>query len=147
MPLLIGGPVFTSHCPQCCDGVLVASNEQSRSLTHFLPQSVGVSGWFSRGFLSHMGRLYGWGDFPISLLGGGPQSWLSCPLISLALESIEIACGVSLWSTCFRPPQREFLCSTALEINQMVVSSQLVSKSCVPYTHHVRILCLARQAV
>ena len=82
MPLLIGGPVFTSHCPQCCDGVLVASNEQSRSLTHFLPQSVGVSGWFSRGPLSHMGRLYGWEKGRVTLSRRGAVDTLcdqSCP--------------------------------------------------------------------
>ena len=88
---------------------------------HFLPQSVGVSGWFPRGLLSHIGRLYGWTDSPISL-GGGPQSWL-CSLISLALESIEIARCVSRLSTgphhLVPDPQREFWCSTALEIIQM----------------------------
>ena len=70
-----------------------------------------------------MGRLYGWGDSPITPPGGGPQSWLFCPLISLALESIEIARGVSRWSTGSRhpvpDPQREFWCTTALEIIQM----------------------------
>ena len=68
-----------------------------------------------------MGRLHGWGDSPITPVGGGLQSWLFCPLISLALESIEIARGVSRWSTGSRHPvpQREFWCSTALEIIHM----------------------------
>ena len=78
-------------------GVPVASNEGSRSLNHhfLLPQSVGVSGWFSRG-PSHIWNVFTGGEIlPFFLLVGGLQSWLFCPLISLALESIEIARGVS----------------------------------------------------
>ena len=131
----------TSHCPQCSDSNLTfvldcssnvhwtwCSRCQQRGVevprSPFpVPQSVGVSGWFSRGPFSHMGRLYGWGDSPITPPGGGPQSWLFCPLISLALESIEIARGVSRWSIGSRHPvpnpQREFWNPTALEIIQM----------------------------
>ena len=105
-------------------GVPVASNEGLKSFNHhFLCPNLWVSGWFSQGPLSQMGRLYGWGNFAISPPGGGPQSWLFCPLISLALESIGIARGVSRQSTGSRhpvpDPQRDFWCSTALEIIQM----------------------------
>ena len=44
-----------------------------------------VPSWFLHGPLSTMGRLYGWSESPIPPLGSGPQSWLFCPLISLAL--------------------------------------------------------------
>ena len=37
----------------------------------------------------HDGRLYGWGQSPISPPGNGSQSWLFCPLISLALAAAE----------------------------------------------------------
>ena len=137
------GHPFTTHfhCPQCSDSNLTFVLDCSSNV-HWtwcsrcqqrgvevpqsplpVPQSAGVSGWFSRGPLSQMGRLYGWRDSPISPPGGGPQSWLFCPLISLALESIEIARGVSRWSTGSRhpvpDPQCEFWRSTALEIIQM----------------------------
>ena len=129
----------TSHRPQCSDSNLTfvldcSSNvhwtwcSRCQQLGDEVPQSTTscpnlwvCQVWFPRGLLSHMGRLYGWRDSPISL-GGGPQSWL-CPLISLALESIEIARCVSRLSTgphhLVPDPQREFWCSTALEIIQM----------------------------
>ena len=105
-------------------GVPVASNEGLKSLNHhFLCPNLGVC---QAGFPeapSHLWGVFTDGDSPISPPGGGPQSWLFCPLISLALESIEIARGVSRWSTGSRhpvpDPQREFWCSTALEIIQM----------------------------
>ena len=132
----------TSHCPQCRDSSLTFVVDCSSNAHHWtwcfrcqqrgvvgvvqspsvVPQLVGVPGWFSRAPLSQMGRLYGWGDSPISLPGCGPQSWLFCPLISLALESIEIARGVPRWSTGSRHPvpdlQRDFWRSSALEIIQ-----------------------------
>ena len=36
-----------------------------------------------------MGRLYGWGQSPISPPGNGSQSWRFCPLISLALAAAK----------------------------------------------------------
>ena len=50
------------------------------------------------------GRLYGWGDPPITAPSNGTQSWLLCPLISLALAGAERAHGVPLCSTGPRQP-------------------------------------------
>ena len=132
-----------SQCPRCNDSNLslvldchsherwmwcarcqVRGAEVPGALTVPVPQvDVRLSGWFSQGPLSEMGPLYGWGESPITPPGSGPQSWLFCPLISLALESVEVACGVAPWSTGSRHPvpdrQRHFWRSTAMEIIQM----------------------------
>ena len=55
--------------------------------------------WFSHGPLASAGRLYGWGEGPITSPGQGTQSWLFCPLISLALAVLERGRGVPVWST------------------------------------------------
>ena len=59
---------------------------------------------FTQGPLSRMGRLYGWRDPPVTAPGSGTQSWLLCPLISLALAGAERAHGVPLCSTGPRQP-------------------------------------------
>ena len=156
-------------------GVPVASNEGVKSFNHhFLCPNLWVCQVGFPEASSHISASSQMGRFPISPPGGGPQSWLFCPLISLAVESIEIARGVSRWSTGsghpLPDPQREFCCSTALEIIQMSSAhvqslthdSEVVqglqhnwdgafitsSPGVVfPSTHHVRIVCLVRQAV
>ena len=52
--------------------------------------------WFSHGPLASMGPLYGWSEHPITVPGQGPQSWLFCPIISLALAVVER--GHAVWS-------------------------------------------------
>ena len=73
--------------------------------------------WFTQSPLSCMGRLKGWGDPPITAPGCGTQSWVLCPLISLALAGAELAHGVPLYSTGLRQPvppdQARFCLSTA----------------------------------
>ena len=56
------------------------------------------------------GRLYG-RDPPITTPGSGTQSWLPCPLISLALAGVECAHGVPLHPAGTRqpaPPEKRF---------------------------------------
>ena len=103
-------------CPQVpcgvCSGpshmvVDFQSNERSnwctRSQTR-VPQEVRRT-WFSHGLLASLGPLYGWGEHK-----QGPQSWLFCPIISLALAVVERARGVTPFSTGPRsvvPPAQE----------------------------------------
>lgn len=55
--------------------------------------------FFTRGPLCSSGRVYGWGNPPLSVPGQGTQSWLFCPLISLGLLQLEQQTGQQLWST------------------------------------------------
>ena len=74
-----------------------------------VPQEVRRT-WFSHGLLASLGPLYGWGEHPITVPGQGPQSWLFCPIISLALAVVERARGVTPFSTGPRsvvPPAQE----------------------------------------
>ena len=68
---------------------------------------------FSGSTVRNGATLRGWGESPITPPGSGPQSWLFCPLIFVALESVEVACGVAPWSTGSRHPV------PAIEIIQM----------------------------
>ena len=82
--------------------------------------------WFTQGPSSRMGRLYGWGDPPITAPGSGTQSWLLCSLISLALAGAERAHGVPLYSTGPRQPvppdQERFWLSTAQDIIDSLIA-------------------------
>ena len=132
---------LTSHCPQCSDLNLIfvldcSSNvhwtwcsrcqQRGVEVPHSplpVPQSVGVSGWFSSPS-SHIWGVFTDGEIlPLLLLVVGLSHGSSVHSSPLALESIEIARGVSHWSTGSRhpvpDPQCEFWCSTALEIIQM----------------------------
>ena len=74
-----------------------------------VPQEVSRT-WFSHGPLASLGPLYRWGEHPITVPGQGPQSWLFCPIISLALTVVERARGVTPFSTGPRsvvPPAQE----------------------------------------
>ena len=74
-----------------------------------VPQEVRRT-WFSHGPLASLGPLYGWGEHPITVPGQGPQSWMFCPIISLALAVVERARGVTPFSTGPRsvvPPAQE----------------------------------------
>ena len=63
-----------------------------RSTTDSLPV------FFTRGPLCGNGRVYGWGNPPLTVPGQGPQSWLFCPLISLGLLQLEQQTGLQPWS-------------------------------------------------
>ena len=57
----------------------------------YVEQSVAnVASWFVAGPLSMFGDLCGWGSGPITAPGSGTQSWLFCPLISMALARAEV---------------------------------------------------------
>ena len=70
-----------------------------------------------------MGRLFGWGESPISPPGSGSQSWLFFPLISLALAADDRERNVPLYPTGSRSPlpdvQRDFWNSEAAQIIQL----------------------------
>ena len=97
-----------------------------------IPQSESVAlpatprDWFTQGPSNRMGRLNGWGDPPITAPGNGTQSWLPCPLISLALAGAERAHGVPLYSTRPRQPvppdQERFWLSTAQDIIDSLIA-------------------------
>ena len=82
--------------------------------------------WFTQGPSSRMGRLFGWGDPSVTAPGSGTQSWLLCPLISLALAGAERAHGVPLYSTGLRQPvppdQERFWLSTAQDIIDSLIA-------------------------
>ena len=69
------------------------------------PRSVVPIGFFTAP-LSTMGRLFGWGESPISPPGSGSQSWLFFPLISLALAADDRERNVPLYPTGSRLPSR-----------------------------------------
>ena len=54
--------------------------------------------FFTRGPLCNSGRVYGWGNPPLSVPGHGTQFWLFCLLISLSLLQLEQQTGQQLWS-------------------------------------------------
>ena len=129
--------VVCSHCEALCPTLVVDCSCDTRwmwcarcqrreeippAIQH-APRPV-VPIWFLHGPVSTMGRLYGWGESPITPPGSGSQSWLFCPLFSLALAAAERARDVPLHSTGSRSPlpdaQRDFWNSQATQNIQFV---------------------------
>ena len=111
--------VTCSGCQQNAGAVLdVITGNVTRvctSCNHVVPDPDTVAerrDWSPSGPLSRLGPLCGWGASSPSPPGEGTQSWLFCPLMSLALLSLEARHAVPAHSTGPRAqvpdPQAQF---------------------------------------
>ena len=122
--------IFFSHCQVICPTLVVDCSSDTQWMwcprcqrreeitSQDAPRSV-VPNWFLHGPLSTMGRRYGWDQSPISPPGNGSQSWLFCPLISLALAAAQRERDVPLISVSLPDVQRDFWNSQAAQIIQL----------------------------